>query len=354
MGAVMNDDGRLELFVRGKDNTLWHKWQTAPSAGPWSRGWEPLTGPQLSGGPSVVLFSDRLLHVFCHGEGSLWHIHQSAPSNGWAEWASLGGPNGVALTDSPAICWNMDQRLEIFSRGSDGALWHIWQLAEGGPWSEWEPMGITIVGSPAVGYNADGRQEVFVRRPDNTLYHVWMTGLASPWWSEWVRLAGPIYGNPVVGINQDRRIEVFFIGDNNQLHHMWQVRPNSGWSGTASIGGNLPVDPAVITNTDGRIEVFQTGTDGTLYHVWQQKPNGAWSTWTAIDLRSLEGPPSAARNGSGQLEVFALSGGIAVHTWQAFDAGGPWYQGTDDLGSPELAANVGAGIAELGYGLFLS
>jgi hypothetical protein len=78
--------------------------------------------------------------------------------------------------------------------------------------------------------------------------------------------------------------------------------------------------------------VFQTGTDGTLYHAWQQKPNGAWSPWTAIDLHSLKGPPSAARNGSGQLEVFAMSGGIAVHTGEDSDAGGPWRQGTDDLG----------------------
>src|SRR5450432_1966385 len=167
MGAGMNADGRLELFVRGSDGALWHKWQTKPSGGPWSDGW------------------------ISHGEGSLWHLQQSAPSNGWAEWESFGAPDGVALTDSPAIGWNFDQRLEIFSRGSDGYLWHIWQVAAGGAWSSWAPMGAPIVGSPAVSYNASDGLEVFVRQPDDTLHHVWATGLASPWWSGWERMTGP-------------------------------------------------------------------------------------------------------------------------------------------------------------------
>jgi len=352
MGAGMNFDGRLELFVRGSDGALWHKWQTKPSAGPWSEGWISLGG-RLSGGPSVVLFSDSRLHVFSHGEGSLWHIQQSAPSNGWAEWESFGAPDSVALTDSPAIGWNVDQRLEIFSRGSDGNLWHIWQLAEGGPWSTWAPMGAAVTGSPAVGYNADGRLEVFARQPDDTLHHVWATGQVSPWWSSWERLAGPIYGNPVLGINADRRIEVFFIGDNRELHHMWQVQPNGGWSGTASLGGTLPVDPAVTRNEDGRLEVFQTGVDSTLYHAWQMQPNGSWSPWSALGLHSVEGPPSAARNGSGELEVFGLSGGAAVHAWQPIAGAGEWGADATELGSPEDAASVGVQITDLGYGLFL-
>ena len=29
--AGRNADGRLEVFVRGTDNALWHQWQTAPN-----------------------------------------------------------------------------------------------------------------------------------------------------------------------------------------------------------------------------------------------------------------------------------------------------------------------------------
>ena len=28
-----NADGRFELFARGTDNALWHRWQSAPSNG---------------------------------------------------------------------------------------------------------------------------------------------------------------------------------------------------------------------------------------------------------------------------------------------------------------------------------
>ena len=36
LAPAMNSDGRLELFGIGMDNALWHIWQTAPHAGPWS------------------------------------------------------------------------------------------------------------------------------------------------------------------------------------------------------------------------------------------------------------------------------------------------------------------------------
>ena len=37
-----NADGRLEVFARGADGGIWHKWQTAPNNG-WS-GWASLGG----------------------------------------------------------------------------------------------------------------------------------------------------------------------------------------------------------------------------------------------------------------------------------------------------------------------
>ena len=36
--ASKNLDGRLEVFVRGTDQALWHRWQVAPNNG-WNGGW---------------------------------------------------------------------------------------------------------------------------------------------------------------------------------------------------------------------------------------------------------------------------------------------------------------------------
>src|SRR5208283_1531055 len=80
--VAVNSDGRLEAFGVGTDRALWHLWQEAPHAGPWSG------------------------------------------------WASLGG--GIA--SDAAVADNTDGRLEVFVRGTDNALWHMWQeAAHAGP-----------------------------------------------------------------------------------------------------------------------------------------------------------------------------------------------------------------------------
>lgn len=93
--------GRLEVFVRGSDKALWHKWQVAPN-------------------------------------------------DGWSGWASMGG-----WIDRLAVGQNADGRLEVFARGSDGALWHKWQVAPNDGWSGWASLGgwIDLL---AVGQNIRG------------------------------------------------------------------------------------------------------------------------------------------------------------------------------------------------------
>ena len=34
-----------------------------------------------------------------------------------------------------------DGRLEVFARGTDNALWHIWQTAPNNGWSGWASLG---------------------------------------------------------------------------------------------------------------------------------------------------------------------------------------------------------------------
>jgi acylphosphatase len=95
--VFVNSDGRLEVFARGTDGALWHVWQEAPHAGPWSG------------------------------------------------WASLGG----VITSDPVAIDNSDGRLEVFARGTDSAVWHIWQQApHAGPWSGWASLGGSVINNP--------------------------------------------------------------------------------------------------------------------------------------------------------------------------------------------------------------
>jgi acylphosphatase len=233
-------------------------------------GWQSLGGG-LTGGPVVATNADGRLEVFVWGtDNALWHIWQTVPNGGWSGWSSLGG----GLTSNPTVGRNADGRLEVFVRGTDNSLYHIWQMPTGG-WSAWNPLGGGLTGGPVVATNADGRLEVFVWGTDNALWHIWQT-VPNGGWSGWSSLGGGLTSNPTVGRNADGRLEVFVRGTDNGLYHIWQM-PTGGWSAWNPLGGGLIGDPAVASNADGRLEVFMRGTDNALWHRWQITPGGAWN-----------------------------------------------------------------------------
>jgi hypothetical protein len=91
-------------------------------------------------------------------------------------WASLGG-----VVFDPAAGNNLDGRLEVFVRGSDNALWHIWQTKPNNGWSGWSSLGGVIRGGPVGSRNADGRLEVFVKGTDDALWHTWQSAPNNGW-----------------------------------------------------------------------------------------------------------------------------------------------------------------------------
>nr|MCC8460292.1 hypothetical protein [Photorhabdus aegyptia] len=120
------------------------------------------------------------------------------------ENSSIAMSNIVLVTNKPAVSRNLDGRLEVFVRGADKALWHIWQTAPNSGWSDWHSLGLTITSNPAVYANADGRLEVFARSTDNALWHIWQTAPNSGW-SDWHSLGHTITSDPAVHANADGR-----------------------------------------------------------------------------------------------------------------------------------------------------
>jgi hypothetical protein len=84
----------------------------------WS-GWESLGGV-ITSDPSVSSWNSGRLDVFARGtDNALWHKWYQ---NGWSNWESLGG----VLTSAPgAVSWS-NGRIDVFVRGTDNALWHKW------------------------------------------------------------------------------------------------------------------------------------------------------------------------------------------------------------------------------------
>jgi len=155
-------DGRTDVFVRGTDNALWHKWFN----GTWS-GWESLGGV-LSSGPDVSSWAAGRLDIFVRGtDNALWHKWFNGT---WSGWESLGG---VLTSDPAAVSWG-EGRIDVLVRGTDNALWHKWF---DGAWSGWESLGGVLSSGPDVSSWAAGHLDVFARGSDNALWQKRFDGL---------------------------------------------------------------------------------------------------------------------------------------------------------------------------------
>lgn len=309
--------GRLEVFARGSDQALWHRWQTAPNNG-WG-GWESLGGwiDLLA----IAQNRDGRLEAFVRGsDGAVWHKSQTTPGGSWSSWVSRGG-----WIDLLAANRNADGRLEVFARGSDRALWHQWQGTPGSNWSNWQSLG-GVIDRLACGTNADGRQEVFARGSDGAVWHIWQTA-PSGGWSGWQSLSGWV-DRIAVSRNADGRQEVFARGSDGAVWHIWQTAPNGGWSGWESLGGWVS-ELTATSHADGRLAVFAIGSDHALWHKRQVAPGGGWGGWESLGgwIDRL----AAGRNADGRLEVFARGSDKAVwHIWQTAPNGG--WSGWESLG----------------------
>jgi hypothetical protein len=287
--------------------------------------WTSLGGV-INGGLSALRNADGRLEVFSRGQdGALWHIWQTARNNGWSNWASLGG----FITGRNSAVRNADGRLEVFARGADAALWHIWQTARNNGWSDWASLGGGIDDLFVATGNADGRLEVFARGGDGALWHCWQTA-PNNGWSGWSSLGGQIQAPLAVGTNRDGRLEVFARGQDGGLWHIWQTAPNDGWSGWASLGGQIGNLLDVGSNADGRLEACARGLDGALWHIWQTAPNNGWSGWASFGGQ-VNDVLAMGRNADGRLEVFARGGDNALwHNWQVAPNNG--WSGWDTMG----------------------
>ncbi|MGA5895076.1 S8 family serine peptidase [Streptomyces venetus] len=308
---------RMEIFARGGDQAVWHKWQTAPNNG-WS-GWESLGGwiDMLTYGRNA----DGRVEIFARGsDQAVWHKWQTSPGGGYSGWESLGG-----WIDRLKVTQNVDGRLEIFARGSDGAVWHNWQTAPSNGWSGWESLGGWI-DDLEVNQNNDGRLEIFARGGDQAVWHKWQTSPGGGW-SGWESLGGWI-DRLATARNTDGRLEIFARGSDGAVWHNWQTAPNNGWSGWESLGGWIDMI-ALARNEDGRLEILARGSDQAVWHKWQTSPGGGWSGWESLGgwIDRL----AVSQNNDGRLEIFARgSDGAVWHKWQTTPSNG--WSGWESLG----------------------
>jgi hypothetical protein len=353
--AIMNLDGRLEIFALGGGNAIYHNYQTSPSGG-WS-GWTWMGG-SLQQAPAVVMNADGRLELFGWGtDSALWHAWQqtAANSSSWSGWASLGG----GIYANPAVNINSDGRLEVVVLGGGNAIWHIWQTSAGGAWSSYNYLGGNMApGVPlAIGANADGRLEIFAQDTLHRIEHTFeqTAGNSSSYtsWTTFGQVPGGVSSAPAAISDYEGRLYVFVTGIIGPwTYYFSQVSPGV-WGNEVGLVGAIS-SPAVTQNQDGRIEVFGVAAGGVVYHSWQTTPGGSFSGWASLGGTLSSSTVSAVMNMNGTLEIFGeWSNAAGYHDWQTTVGGGdaPVEPTPKPLNPPALPTPPGGTVGSLGYAI---
>jgi hypothetical protein len=327
IALAKNHDGRMELVAmldrrpEQESSSLLHRWQKVPDGEwtPWEAFGEPAGG---SGGygPAVVRNSDGRLEVVANDvNGAAWHRWQRRES-GWSGWDSFDDPPVQGkVAYHPTLVHNGDGRLELFTRGGDGAVWHRWQRRPSG-WSAWSslehpPEHPMIDGGPMVARNRNWRLELFVVI-DGV---VWTRSQrAEGGWSDWEQLGAP-EGQEVSWViaaqTRERSVNLFTGG--SKLFQRWQFFDGSGWGLWSPLAN--PPDAQLVqvgAHADGRlvliaVESVSSSLGGITKAVWQleQRDAGGWGRWETLSENPVpDGEPlessTLALNAKGQLELW--------------------------------------------------
>jgi hypothetical protein len=250
--------GALVVFARGTDGAIWI---TEHKEGSWYD-WSSVGGASSSD-PATAGHGDIWSGVFWRGtDNAIWY---TGWSSGWWPPRSLGG----TFNSGPAVAMMSETRVDVFARGSDNALYHnrgsgtsVYFEAQWS-WSGWEKLGGVLNSDPAAVSWGSDRIDVFARGTDNALIHIWWNGAT---WSEWENLGGTLTTGPGVASVGNGRLDVFAGGPGGALWH--KKCSNGTWSAWENLGGVITSDPDAVGTLGSRIDVFARGADNVLLRTW--------------------------------------------------------------------------------------
>jgi len=347
---VRNADGRLEVFVRGKDNSIGHIVQTSPGSSQWNS-WSGLGGTFTSS-PAAGVNADGTLEVFALGtDHAVWHARQTtAGGTSWSSWTPLGGSGA----DDPVVGVNADGRLEIFVHTTTNSLWHNWQAAPSGNWAGGDEIVGNVDRAPTIARNSDGRLILFAGDSDGKYWWTIQNTAGTDSWSSWWCLLGGTVSAPVIGTNADGRLQLFAVRDDNSVWTSSQTAAGGySWSDWGPLNGAIAGAVAVAVDADGRLEILGRGKDNALWRNSQVSPGGAWSGWTSLG-NTLASDPAAARDSNGLLQVFAASAGNSLLNIGQSSAGVWGQSGPPAISSTNAVIPVWRGNSAFGSNMYVS
>ncbi|MET9079219.1 glycoside hydrolase family 27 protein [Streptomyces sp. NPDC004232] len=257
--ALVRDGDTLTVFTRGTDGSLraqaarggdWSEARTADLGGP--------TRGRILGQPAAYASAGGRIDVFVRGTDDT--AYRRVYANGrWGRWQSLGG----TLTDAPTVAFAGPDDWTLFARGADGELWSR------GPASGWAAQGApqdkAFYGRPSGVVDDAGRLHVAVRTPDDS---VWTrTRDASGTWSDWTALGGTTSGSPTLVASGDTVHLYARAGDYTLWTRSWTASGDwAGWSkDNGFVSGAFDGAIGAVAGPDGGVLAAFRGVDGRVH-----------------------------------------------------------------------------------------
>lgn len=286
-----NTEPTLDLFVRGPDNALWHRWWAAGK--PWTC-WESLRG-DLSSGAGVASHDPGVLHLAALGsDNRIKHrsfVNSGSITGGWSNWENLGSQQ---FSSAPAAASWASNHFEVFAKGTDNRIWHNWYRFGGGGWSGWHAFdGGGFTSAPAAASFEPERLNLFVKGSDDRIYERHHLGGGT--WSGWQPLGNNTFASAPAAVSWgSRHLEVFARGVDNKIWHTWYRFGGPGWSGWYAFDGDVTFTeaPAAATHAPETLNVFALGTD---QRIWERHHlgSGRWSSWVPMGDEKFTSAPGA-------------------------------------------------------------
>ncbi len=276
------------LFSRGSDGVVWVTEVVHPGTGlvgetEWTA-FASLGRPD-DAFPNILYatrLSDRRLAIcFVDSPTSTIRCRVRQADGAWGMWiSSARAPEAIGL--SLAARLDSDFRIHFFAASADA----LFELPEGrrgvlgGVWQTVGRLSRLRLGAPMAAANADGRLEVFARGSDKTLWHIYQQPGSSTW-STWESLGGPPgvmipfgFATDALAENDDHRLEVFVVAGDANVWHIYQTEPNCCWSHWESLGHppsdwKLLTELRVLRRRSHSLELFTLDNKGTLWTTYQ-------------------------------------------------------------------------------------
>lgn len=256
-------DGSVNMFLRGTDGQLWHRFRTGDR---WSD-WYQLGGSLVSN-PAAASLGRGSVVVAARLKSGRIGIRRFA-SGQWLPWADVPEPPGGAAS-APALAAAGPDRLAVFVRGAKNNLWRL--AYDGGAGrtyaaGDWADEGGEFVGDPSATSSGRNSIDVVVAVASKGLWH-WSSSNGKSAWAAIGCCVDPA-SSPSIASRSAGSQDLVVRDENGRLQYRsWG---KAAWSPWSQLGGLMTSSPAIVATSARRLDIVAVGTDRVLKHRFREQ-----------------------------------------------------------------------------------